>query len=206
MDTVEADWGRLVSEAEFQTAQARLVTDSEFLKRAQVENDSAFGPGLSAGERRRLTALASQKGIVVTARLIRSFRLGKILSLLPLSCTLLGDDYLAREAKAFWNVNPPDSFYPLGEALAFCRYLKESRISKEVAYLKEVVEYEEAMLELSAAKATGEELSRVVRFSHNPAVLLCSLRAGRPPRDVPEMPCDVVAKLDDQGVISWCHG
>ncbi len=205
MDTVEADRGQIVSEAEFQTAQARLVTDSEFLKRAQLEKENAFGSGLSAVERRRLTALASQKGIIVTARLIRSFRLGKILSLLPLSCTLLGD-HLAREATAFWNVNPPDSFYSLGEALAFCRYLQESPISTEVVYLKEVVGYEEAMLELSGAKVTGEVLSRVVRFSHNPAVLLCSLREGRFPTGVPEMSCDLVAKLDEQGVISWCHG
>lgn len=190
----------------FQTTLAKLLTDPDFLQGAKAEGEEFFGPGLSALERRRLAAIAWQRGTMVTGRLIRSFRLGKILTLLPLTCTLLGDDGLAAQAKAFWQVRPCDSFYSFGEALAFCRYLEEVAVSGDVPYLDEVVGYERAMLELTAANQTGEVLSRVVKFRHNPAVLLGSLAEGQHPTKVAEMFCELVATVDGRGTIAWSQG
>jgi hypothetical protein len=80
-------------------------------------------PDLSDRERRRLVGIATDPGLEITATLIKSFRLGKILTLLPLTRTLIGNERLAREATRFWAARPPTTLYPLEEAVEFCDYL-----------------------------------------------------------------------------------
>jgi hypothetical protein len=198
-----------VSQAAFQTALARLVTEADFRERARTEGEAVFDSDLTGLERRRLAQAAREHGLDVTASLIASYRLGKILGLLPLTRVLLGDERLARELRLFWEEHPPTSFYAPEEALAFCdhlvRRLEEARL--RAAYLDEVVGYERAVLELRRPRGAGERPEpQRVRFRHDPARLLTSLGTGRRPRGVPLLPCVFTGTRADDGTMDWAVG
>ena len=156
-----------MSQAAFQRALGQLVTDRAF--RRQLGRGANLPARLSALERRRLAALAKAPGVALTARLIDSFRLGKLISLLPLSRALLGPVRFAREAELYCAKARPVSFYLADEALAFCDHL---RSSCRRPYLAEVVAYERAMIELKRPRPDGapRPTARVV-FDHDPAGL-----------------------------------
>jgi hypothetical protein len=112
-----------MTQAIFQRVLGRLVTDRDF--RERLRRGAAMPRrGLLAIERRRLAALAAAPGLALTARLIDSFRLGKLITLLPLTRALLGPVRFAREAEAYCAKAPPVSFYLADEALAFCDHLR----------------------------------------------------------------------------------
>jgi len=123
-----------MTEVAFQRALGRLVTDRRFRRR--LGRATALPAGLSGLERRRLAALAAAPGVALTARLIDSFRLGKLITLLPLTRALLGPARFAREAEGYCAKTPPTSFYLADEALAFCDHLV---VARRHAYLAEVV-------------------------------------------------------------------
>lgn len=189
----------------FQAALARLATEAGLRERARSEGDAAFGPDLTALERRRLQAVAADRGLDVTITLIKSFRLGKLLTLLPLTRTLLGDKRLAREVALFWRSCPPTSFYLVEEAFAFCDHLEERRrLGLRVGYLEEVVAYERAMLALRRVRPNGTRPpSRQVRFRHDPRQLLAPLSRGERPRRIPKRSCMLSGALTADGSVEW---
>jgi hypothetical protein len=191
-----------MSQQAFQTALARLVTDRSFRNKARSEGEAIFDFDLTPLERRRLAHLAGDHGVEVTASLITSYRLGKILTLLPLTRVLLGDDRLTRELRLFWSDHPPTSFYAPEESLAFCDHLQRRRL--RVAYLEDVVAYERASLELRRPRPAGVvPPPQRVRFHHHPALLLTRLGAGRRPRALPEVDCTFVGTTADGSTIEW---
>jgi hypothetical protein len=195
-----------VSQRAFQTALARLVTEADFRERARSEGETTFDSDLTALERRRLARLSRDHGLKVTAALVTSYRLGKILTLLPLTRVLLGDDRLVRELTLFWSDHPPTSFYAVDESIAFCEHLQQRRRSKRVRvnYLEDVVAYEHAVLQLQRPRPTGERAPpQRVRFHHDPAQLLTCLGAGRRPRAVAELRCVATGSVADDGTIDW---
>jgi hypothetical protein len=104
----------------FQGAVAALVTDR------RTREAAAGGerlPGLSDSEAEQIRRLAADPGVLVTAQLVASFRLGKLLSLLPVTRAVLGNEQLAVEVDLFWQASPPTSFYFADEALGFCDHL-----------------------------------------------------------------------------------
>jgi hypothetical protein len=195
-----------MSQQAFQSALARLVTDGGFRARARDAGEAAFGSELTALERRRLASAASAHGVAVTASLIASYRLGKILALLPLTRVLLGNDRLARELKLFWDEHPPTSFYALDEALEFCSHLRRRLEQRRLrsAYLDEVIGYEGAVLHLTRHRPAGEQPPpQRVEFRHDPGLLLPCLGSGRRPRAVPERPCVFIGTLAGDGTTAW---
>jgi hypothetical protein len=190
----------------FQAALARLVTDADFRQRLRSQGSEVLGSDLSPRERARLARLADDHGLDVTASLVTSFRLGKILALLPLTRVLLGDERLVRELRLFWAEHPPTSFYAVEESLAFCDHLQRRRRSNHLraAYLDDVLAYERAVLELRKPRPIGERPPpQFVRFRHDPARLLNSLGEGRRPRAVPKLACAFTGVLDEDGTIDW---
>ena len=188
-----------MSQAAFQRALGQLVTDRAFRRRL---GRGAKPPArLSALERRRLAALAKAPGVALTARLIDSFRLGKLISLLPLSRALLGPVRFAREAEVYCAKAPPVSFYLADEALAFCDHLRRSC---RRPYLAEVVAYERAMIELKRPRPDGapRPAARLV-FDHDPADLLSPLARGERPHAVPRRRCIAIGFLDTDGQVDW---
>ena len=188
-----------MTEVAFQRALGRLVTDRRFRRR--LGRGSALPAGLSALERRRLAALAAAPGVALTARLIDSFRLGKLITLLPLTRALLGPARFAREAEVYCAKTPPTSFYLADEALAFCDHLVEAG---RRPYLAEVVAYERAMIELKRPRPSGTARpnQRVV-FEHDPARLLPPLARGERPRAVPRRRHVAIGFLGADGEVDW---
>lgn len=188
----------------FQGVLARLATDPHLRERVRSRDRSFLVGDLTDLERRRLQSVAPSQGLHVVATLISSFRLGKILTLLPFTRVVLGEDRLVVEVKRFWKANPPRTNYFLEEAVAFCEYLLErASAGRRVTYLEEVVGYERAMLELRRVRGSGPgpEPQRV-RFTHNPAILLSALAEGRKPRRVPPLACSFVGTAED-GDVRW---
>ena len=190
----------------FQAALARLVVDPDFRDQVRASGEAALPGDLSEIERRRLAAVAADRGLDITRTLHKGFRLGKVLNQLPLTCALLGSDRLGQEIAEFWRRRLPLSFYFLEEAVAFCDHLlARARDGElEVAYLEEVVGYERAERKLKQSRAEGAPLPPLrVPFRHAPLDLLRPLSEGRAPADVPAAACVLVAALTEGGGVEW---
>ena len=107
----------------FQSMLARMVADPEFRDRVRNREDGALDADLTPLETERLRSVAASRGLDAHRTLHKSFRLGKLYTLLPFTCVLLGDDRLAAEVGLYWASHIPTSFYFLGEAIEFCDHL-----------------------------------------------------------------------------------
>ena len=183
----------------FQSALARLIVEPEFRDAVRAHGASAC-PDLSPLERKRLSMIASDPGLDLNRTLHKGFRMGKLRTLLPLTCTLLGPMRLAREAAAFWARRPPSGFSFLPEALEFVAFLRARRL--RVHYLGEVLAYERASLELERARSGRPPVQQVV-FAHDPTTLLATLAKGRRPRGVRPLACLATGRRDRNGRVEW---
>jgi hypothetical protein len=192
-----------VSLAAFQSQLARLVTDARWREEVRTSGPRVLEGELTDRERRRLFRIAGDPGLVATATLVRSFRLGQILTLLPLTRSLLGDIVLGREVRRFWAEAPPRTFYALDEAEAFADDLLRRRLHNP--FVEEVVGFERAMLQLRRARPGNRPAPpQIIRFRHDPRVVLGALAAGRyPPRRLRERPCVLRATLSSDGSVEW---
>lgn len=138
-----------MSLARFQALQARLVVDPGFRdKVVAAEGDLADEPDLTPLERRRLASIARSKGLRISVLVHRGWRLGKLLTLLPRTCSMLGPDRAAAELDTFWRRQLPRSLYFHDEAIAFADHLAEASDDLGLPYLREVVAFERAEVEL----------------------------------------------------------
>jgi hypothetical protein len=192
-----------MSLARFQSLLARLVTDADFRRDARSNPAAVFtADDLTVKERDRLEKLLDDRALDLTATLISSYRLGKILSLLPLTRVLLGDRRIGREANRFWTLRPPTSFYALEEAIAFCDYLARRRDEGlRVSYLSDVLALERAILELR--RPGGRLTSHRVQIQYDVTGLLPPLTLGKRPHRVRKRPCALLATIDTDGSIDW---
>jgi len=192
-----------MSLAAFQSALARMVTDINF--REDVRTGGALLSTFELDERetRRLRSASADAGLALTGTLVRSFRLGKVLTLLPMTRTLIGDARLGQEVRCFWAAQPPRSFYALEEALAFADYLLKRPWDNPFA--PEVIGFERALLELRRVRPAGEKVDpQQITFRHDPRTVLGPLKAGRrPAKRVRTRPFVVKASLDEHGEVVW---
>lgn len=194
-----------MSRRAFQSALARLVTDPDYRAEVRTHGAAALAGRFSPRERRRLLAAADDPGMDVTRTLHKAFRLGKLLTQLPLTCRLMGTERLAPEVERFWKRRPPLSFYFLEEAVAFCDYLLGRDLAAfGVEHLEEVVRYERAAKALKRARAEGHrpEPERV-EFACDPAALLSALNRGEVPAGIPPLACTLEARLSEAGEVEW---
>lgn len=186
----------------FQATLARLVTDPSFRDRVRTGETADLGDGLTGRERQRLRAAAGDPGLRMTATLVGSFRLGKILQLLPLTRQMLGDARLVQEARAFWRECPPRTYYSLEEALEFCDYLLGT--AGRGPFVKEVVAFERVQLELRRIRPAGEATPpQEVFFRHDPRDVLGPLSEGRAPRQARRWFGRLKATLRTDGQVEW---
>lgn len=184
----------------FQNCLARLIVDPDYRDRVRAMGEAALEAALTERERRRLCAIAADRGVDINRTLHKGFRLGKLRAMLPLTCQLLGAARLARAAAAFWTARPPASFYFIPEALEFCTFLHSRK--HRVKYLDEVLGYERATLEIEKASCVFPQPQRVC-FRHDPRILLTVLANGRRPRAVPHRPAIAVCMRDADGRVQW---
>jgi hypothetical protein len=131
-----------------------------------------------------------------TASPARIDRLKALFQWLPMTCTLLGDRLLT-ESERCWTAEGEDSD-EVGDFQGFARHLREdlARRAPCSRALADVLEYELARHSMRSIPAgtmmrasrghvveVGSDL-RLVRFRHDPAVLLPLLSAGQRPRVV----------------------
>lgn len=189
-----------MSAAGFQSALARLVVDPDFRDAVRERGEDALCDELSDLERERLIAVAGHPGLDVTRTLHKGFRLSKLLTWLPLTCSVLGNETLAREVGEFWRLHLPVTFYYLEEAVAFCDHLLE-RMSAGPE--RDVIAYERASLELQRARPEGAPAPlQVVHLRHDPQELLTALSHGVSLANVPEQPCRLVG-IKEAGHVEW---
>jgi hypothetical protein len=196
---------RVVTQRAFQATVARLVIDPDFRERVRADGPGVLDGDLTPLERERVRAVAGDQGLDFTRTLHKNFRLTKIYTLLPLTRALLGPARLAREVGAFWKAEPSVSHYFLEEALAFCDFLQHRlRAGLRIKYLREVVAYERAHLDLQRPRPHGEAPEpQVVTFDHDPATLFEGLVRGHAPRAVPVSSCRLVGRLRHDGDVEW---
>lgn len=190
----------------YQTVLIRLATERHFLRMVRARGEAALAAfDLTPIERARAISVASDAGLKVTAALISSFRLGKVLALLPLTRALLGNVRLGRELQLFWDKHPPRSFYALDEVLDFCTHLQARlEVGWRVPYLSDVLSLERAMLELQRAGLQKRVSTfRKIHFAHDPTQLLPRLMSGQRPGRVRKLTCVVVATADASGHVHW---
>jgi len=193
-----------MSQQVFQKLVARLVVDSEFRDLVRSTGAPAFDGELTDLERKRLLALVDDPGVTITKTLHKGFRLGKILSMLPLTCQILGGKRLGRELRVFWRAYPSRSFYYIDEAVAFCCFLETRPAAMRVAYLPEIVAYERTRLELQRPRLGASEApSLEISFNHDPERLLTTLAKKRRPHRIPARPCTLTGTLESDGSIRW---
>lgn len=194
-----------MSEAAFQSAFVRLVTDAGFRGRFRDGGVRKAPGGLTPAEARDLATLAKSPGLDVMRKLHLGFRLNKLFSTLPLTCGLLGNRRLAREADRFWQARPSSSFYFVEEAEAFIDYLY-SRLEGglRVAYLSDVLAYESALLLLKRPRQPGQKpIAVTVQFRHDPQRLFPALQSGELSRRIPRRRTILLGSLDDRGEVRW---
>jgi hypothetical protein len=184
----------------FQSALARLVVDPDFRDGVRERGEAALGGELSDLERERLIHVAGHPGLDVTRTLHKGFRLSKLLTWLPLTCSVLDKEALAREVGEFWRLRLPVTFYYLEEAVAFCDHLLERASAGAV---RDVIAYERASLELQRARPEGEPAPlQVVELGHDPQELLTALSRSEPLEGLPERPCRLIG-TKEEGRVEW---
>ena len=192
-----------MSSAAFQAAFVRLVTDQPF--RDAVRSGLVPETLEDPAERTHLSALAAQPGLAAMRVVYRSFRLNKILALLPLTGRVLGEQRLSDELERYWRDTPSASFYYFEEAGRFCDYLWDRMTSGglDVALLRDVLLYEQACIRLRHAASEGRRLVLQVDFEHD-LTLFTALAEGRA-REEAVVPCPTAAwgVADDAGAVQW---
>jgi hypothetical protein len=159
-----------MSLAAFQSQMARLIADP-----ASVDELDSSDADLSADEQLRLRVIARSPGLGITQKLHRGFRIGKLLSLLPLTCALLGQEALAELAVRFWRAFPSRSFHFWEEAVAFADFVLAEELPTRL--VDEVVSYERASLRLRCeAEAPGARI--VLLWPVDPRPVLFALSRG----------------------------
>jgi hypothetical protein len=183
-----------VSLPAFQSALARLVTHGA-LDNLDVRDD------LTERERDRLQAIARSPGLAITRKLHRGFRLGKLLSMLPLTCACLGDDALASEATQFWRARPSRSFYFWEEALSFCDHLLD--VGPARPYLPEIVRHERAVILLQCDPARLPDGRAALLWPVDPRPVLQALSSSQPIPELAPAPHLMVGETSPDGAVSW---
>jgi len=193
-----------MSQQVFQRLVARLVVDPDFRDLVRSMGSAAIDGELTDLERRRLLALVDDPGVTITKTLHKGFRLGKILSMLPLTCQLLGGKRLGRELRVFWRVYASRSFYYIDEAVAFCSFLETRPDAMRLSYLPEIVAYERTRLELQRPRlGDSQATSREISFNHDPEILLTTLARKSRPHRIPARRCTLSGTLESDGSIQW---
>jgi hypothetical protein len=194
-----------VSAPAFQSALARLIVDPDFRDDVRERRVDALAADLTPLERERLLVVSVDPGLDITRTLHKGFRLGKLLTYLPLVRALFDRDTLAREVGEFWRRQPPVSFYFLEEAVAFCDYLLE-RIEEgelDLPYLEEIAAYERAALELQRSRPDGSPPPpQTVAFRHDPLPLIAALAQGEVPAAATERRCWLLGARQE-GQLEW---
>lgn len=195
-----------MSQREFQAMLGRIVVDTQFRARVRRDGLAALDADLTPREQQRLLSVASDRGMEATRLVHTDFRLSKLYVMLPLTRLVLGRRRFLREADAFWSQYLPVTHYFIPESIDFCDYLQGRLLRGDlrVKYLREIIAYERAELELQRPRPDATlPPPQIVRFRYDPIALFTSLTRQRRPRAIPPLDCTLVGTLERDGQTHW---
>jgi uncharacterized protein (UPF0276 family) len=128
--------------------------------------------------------LAADRGCAVLRRLIHDARSASLARGLRFTTTALlaglGKDVVARLMSDYFQSSPPETFVVM-ECYRFARFLADrTELVSSVAYLPEVLAFEQALLSASLFGTTT-----VVHWTVDPTELIAALEAGKMPEGLP---------------------
>jgi hypothetical protein len=146
-----------VTVAAFQSALARLVIDLDFRRDIAAGKPKRIH-ALSELERRRLSAVATDRGLDITRKMYVSFRLSRLHASVPRTFALLEQPDLAHELERFLARRRPSTFYYAAEGRALLRYVAGRLRSRAIAHsaLRTAMAHDRAELELQTAELERE--------------------------------------------------
>lgn len=186
----------------FQQAVVELTLAPNMAEMLRAGDDSALaGYALTARERARLVAIASQRGMSVHRTLARGNRLEVIFEAFPMTCILLRP-VLRTVVDELWAQHRPTHYQLAEEADVFIAFLqcKLADGALAIEYLAEIFGYELACraLILKGRSEPESTFETVVAFEHAPDRLLPPLsRLTPPPAGLPRALCSVAVTLKD---------
>ena len=191
----------------FQRALSDLSASPRLCHALQAQPDRLFRSyQLTSRERHRLVDIARQPGLTVHCGLYRVNRITPVYTLLPLTCTALGND-LRLAAERYWAAQEDLDLQFRREISRFATFLKDQLQRNEIVnpFLEEVLDFEMAANALrylprreirrmlsdlqsfeGPARLGLHPLTRVVRFAHEPSRLIAFLKARQPIQDLAE--------------------
>jgi hypothetical protein len=172
-----------------------------------VSGEDAAGAGHAAGltgvEQGQLDHVAAQSGLATVRMLYQSWRLTKVLTLLPLTVGALGDD-APELLTEFWRQRPARGPYFVEECLAFLDYLDGRAAELGVPGLTDLAAFERARLGLHAEISAGRQRATVrVRFDHDPAAVFRAAHATGARVDLVPAPTTLQGELSADGSERW---
>ena len=199
----------------FQRALSDLIASPDFCAQVRASPAAALAPyGLEPRERRRLQTVVWQRGMSLNCSLYRQNRVTPIYTLLQYTCLTLGERF-ADELELYWNSARYDEVQFALEIERFAGHLRRRMAEGDLnlPYLREILDFELAWNQLEFGyfessdnkdgdAATREKHVRVVRFAHNPLMLLHSFaKFGQPPsEDLPEEEFLLRLEMSERGV------
>lgn len=173
--------------ASFQSALARLVFDRTFRQSVSARGHAGLSPSLSPLERERLCAVAKSRGLDIVRRMYVSFRLARLSAGAPYTLRLLTCAGHARALERYLSCCPPTSFYYVDEGTALVEHLSRRlrRQSLRLAYLREVLDYDRAILKLHASRVRNVDTRVLLRPRYDLSTLLVALDRHERPRRIP---------------------
>jgi hypothetical protein len=187
----------------FQQALCELIASPALCREVREDATAFLGRfDLSPREQQRLREVVWQRGMSTTCSLYRSNRVTPLYTLLHSTCMVLGRD-LHRMLDAYWASSELRDLEFRHEIDHFAHFLKQRLAAGEIAspFVREILEFEVAVNHLRfAPKRTQRDgpLVRVVRFHHDPALLLTSLARGVVPVVLPLAEHAVVLRTDGE--------
>lgn len=178
-----------MSLAALQASYARIVTDSD------------GADDLSERELEQLRGFEDDAGLGVVKMLYRSWRLTKVLSLLPLTTGSIPTDELSELLGQFWQGRQAVGPYFVEECLAFLDFLSDCEIPRSDRLL-DLIAFERARLELHDEVAAGApSAERHVVLRHRPSRLFAPDTGDECPP--PEAESTVHGQVDEHGNERW---
>jgi hypothetical protein len=191
----------------FQRALCELIASPELCLAVRAGGSGFFSCyDLSPRERDRLHDIVWQPGMATSCTLYRSNRVTPVYTLLHYTCVVLGDR-LKETLDAYWAATELLDLQFKNEIERFARFLRD-RIARGALtdeYVEEVLDFELAVNELRFAPRRAilagiragrgtrtptaqdpHELTRIVRFRHDPSAVLNALAEGRVPKGIRE--------------------
>jgi hypothetical protein len=209
-----------MSLASFQSALCDLIASPSLCLAVRADPDATLARyELSELERKRLATVVWQRGMSTNCSLYRSNRITPIYTLLNYTCLSLGDQFRTL-IDQFWGVKDYQDGQFKSEAERFGSFLRQKIAAGDVAspFASELLDFElarnalefaprkellrtVALLPPLAADAPCRlhPLARLVRFRHDPAVLLSAAGAGA-------MPSPALSLVDALVVLSVVDG